>query len=117
MRPALAALLLSLGASPAVAAADWIDGEWCDPKQEERLFIAGDDLGFNEHTICEWAHGRPAGDVFEADMLCANVYPNGDEVVRMDERTVRLSGDARDPASLLVILEGEAPVTFTRCDG
>ncbi|TKT80224.1 hypothetical protein [Aquamicrobium sp. LC103] len=116
MTYAVVIIALLMGTLPAAAAA-WLDGEWCDPRKEERLLIDGYGLGFNEHTICEWSQGRPGGETFDTTASCANVYQNGDETVRMDERTVRLRAEGASVETIFVSVGDGEPVPFARCDG
>jgi hypothetical protein len=60
--------------------------------------------------------GPPAGDQVATKILCANVYPNGDEIVRMDERMVRLEARKGVPDTIAVTVEGEPPTVFLRCE-
>lgn len=104
-----------LAAGPATAA-DWLDGVWCDGEDGGlRLIIDPDGLGFYEHTICEWIEGRPRGARFATAIQCANVYPDSDDVVRLDARTLGLLGD-RGAERVTVIPEDGARIPLGRCD-
>jgi hypothetical protein len=117
MKAAVALAPLLAVAAHAAASDNWLDGEWCDAGSGERLIIEADGIGFNEHTICAWTDGRPKQDAFDVTVSCANVYPNGDETVRMDEKMVRLEADKAVPATIFVSVEGGEPMPFDRCDG
>lgn len=103
--------------TPVLAAAlpAWLHGEWCEENGEERMIADEFAFGFNEHTVCQVLESREQGDVATIEAKCANVYPNGDQVVRMDERDVTVqSGPDRSVVSVQV--EDAAPVTFRRCE-
>lgn len=44
------------------------------------------------------------------------VYLNGDETVRMDERRVKLVARKGNPDRVTVTVEGEPPTDFLRCE-
>ena len=115
MAPLLAAVI-GTAAVPAVSPDYWLYTQWCDEKNEERMFVEASGVGFNEHTICQWTSGPPTGDLVVTAVSCANVYPNGDETVRMDERMVKLEARKGDPDKITVTVEGEPPAVFLRCE-
>ncbi len=115
MAPILAAVI-GTAAMPAASADYWLYAEWCDANGEERMFVEATGVGFNEHTICQWTSGPPTGDQVVTTVSCANVYPNGDETVRMDERMVGLEARKGDPDKITVTVEGEPPSVFLRCE-
>lgn len=99
-----------------LTAAQTLVGEWCNGESDERLMIDEYGLGFNEHTICTWDEGAPQSLVFDTTALCANVYLNTGDVVRMDERTVRLSSDDGHAEVIAVAVEEAPPSSFTPCE-
>ncbi|MEO4000243.1 hypothetical protein [Mesorhizobium sp. CAU 1732] len=117
MKAAVALAPLLFVAAQAVASDSWLEGEWCAAGRGERLIIEADEIGFNEHTICAWTDGRPTQDAFDVTVSCANVYPNGDETVRMDGKMVRLEASKAAPETIFVTVEGDEPTHFDRCDG
>lgn len=103
-------------AAPAAEAADhWLVGDFCSPNGEERMIVEMSGLGFNEHTVCTWNAGPPSGDSVDVTAACANVYLNGEEVVRMDERTVRVEAARSMPDEATVTVAGQPPATWRRC--
>jgi hypothetical protein len=105
---------LALMATPASASLDRLGGEWCDEAGDERMVVDKNGIGFNEHTVCELQESRPEGEALKLKARCANVYPNGDEVVRMDERVVQVEAGP-DRSFVEVRVEGAEPVIFRRC--
>ena len=112
--PALA-VVIGTATVPAGSPDYWLYTQWCDGKSGERMFVEASGVGFNEHTICQWTSGPPSGDLVATTVSCANVYPNGDEVARMDERMVRLEARKGDPDKITVTVEGEPSAVFLRC--
>jgi hypothetical protein len=112
----LLAAVMGTATMPAASADYWLYAEWCDEKGEERMYVEATGVGFNEHTICQWTAGPPTGDQVVTTVSCANIYPNGDETVRMDERMVRLEARKGDPDKITVMVEGEPPAVFLRCE-
>ena len=108
--------VMGTAAMPAASADYWLYAEWCDAKGEERMSVEASGVGFSEHTICQWTSGPPTGDLVQTMVSCASVYPNGDEVVRMDERMVGLEARKGDPDKITVTVEGEPPSVFLRCE-
>lgn len=109
-------MLMTVCATPATSApplADWLYGEWCLADGDERLIVNEYGIGFNEHTVCELLDSRADGASLLFTAKCANVYPNGDDVVRMDERVVHFEADR---ARIEVEVEGGSPTIFRRCD-
>lgn len=108
-------MLTALSIAPpasAVELAEWLYGDWCEANGG-RLIINEYGIGFNEHTVCDLLDSRSEGAAVYLDIKCASVYPNGDEVVRMDERVVHLKADR---ARIEVEVEGGSPTIFRRCD-
>lgn len=103
-------------AMPAGSADYWLYAQWCDEKGEERMSVEASGVGFSEHTICQWTAGPPKGDLVETAVQCASVYLNGDEIVRMDERMVKLVARKGNPDRVTVTVEGEPSTVFLRCE-
>ena len=112
----LLAAVMGTATTPAASADYWLYTEWCDAKGEERMSVEASGVGFSEHTICQWTSGPPSGDQVATKISCASVYLNGEETVRMDERMVGLEARKGNPDNITVMVEGEPPSVFLRCE-
>ena len=108
------AAALGASAMPVAASDYWLAGQWCEENGDERLFVEETGLGFNEHTICRWTDGAPAGRVVDTSISCANVYVSDGETVRMDEANHRFQVDQAADGSIALRIDGAA--VFLPCE-
>ncbi len=108
------ALLLAVAGAPALAQDSPFAGAWCAANGEV-MYVEADSIGFNEHTVCDLPVALPESGVLQADIACANIYMNGDEVVRAFEKTVTLRAEPTADG-LMVTLDDAEPALWQRCD-
>jgi hypothetical protein len=106
--------MLAATTTPLSASSAWLLGEWCDASGDERLIADAHGFGFNEHTVCTIVHANADSGSEAITGRCATVYPDGESIVRMDERTVEIE-PAPDHSSLTARSGDAAPITFRRC--
>jgi len=109
-----AGALLAVLAGPALAQDNPFAGSWCTGNGEI-MYVEPGSIGFNEHTVCDLPADLPESGALVADLACANIYLNGDEVVRAFERTVALHAEPTADG-LMVRLDDEQPALWQRCD-
>lgn len=106
-----AALAMIALCVPAAGQDAWFLGEWC-ADNGERMIVERSGPGFNEHTVCEWAGGQPAGERIDATINCANIYGEG---VRVDEKTLRFRAVKTGPRTVCVRVGSTAAMAYAKC--
>jgi len=112
-RTALLSAILSLAPPAFAAPTDWIDGEWCT-LTGGLLYVREDGIGFNEHTICSWP-SPPSDPPFISVLYCANLYADGDNIVKGFHKTLTIAVEPEANNSLRVTM-GDSSLIYERCD-
>lgn len=91
-------------------------GVWCSEDEREILYWEKNSIGFNEHTICEFDAPLASGSHRTMTLACANIYFQGDEIVRAFEKTVLFEAFYIPPNRLKVIIDGnQTAILYNRC--
>ncbi len=91
-------------------------GTWCSDDGREILYMEQNSIGFNEHTVCELPAPLTIASEVKMEISCANIYFDGDEIIREFEETFLFAARFFAPDQLTIIMDKSAePTMFRRC--